>query len=219
MAERMNTLLPATALAAVLHELKNSLGHVTLLLDEAEPSDPVRAAQATCLRLSDRLTEILLVYRAGDSALDTNIDACDPSELIEDLRQETCSLSGGAVTVRVRGEAALDVVFLDAALVGLVLLDAVHNALVHARDVIGLGVERLDDGRVVFFVEDDGDGYPDKVLFREPLTVSPSARSTGLGLYFADAVASAHSIKNGAEGCVRLGRSALGGARFELVLP
>lgn len=212
----------SSMLASVLHETKNSLGHVILLLDQAKPSMATSTAETTCRRISNLLTQFLLIYRASisdKSSFELNVDACDPVGLIENISCEMGILTRGKPRLQTRLDHAPDCVFLDSHLVEMVLFDAVHNALANAKETVCLGVEMLEDGRVAFFVEDDGEGYPPDILSREPGTFSSDSRSTGLGLYFADAVAAAHSVKDGAQGCVYLSSSSIGGARFTLALP
>lgn len=219
MPARADTVSLTTILAAVLHEMKNSLGQVTLLLGQVTQVDQVSTAQSACHRMASRITQALLLYRAGESTLDLNIDAHDPVDLVEDLAREAGILAGGKLVLQTRLTDAPCCVFLDCYLVEMVLLDAIRNALDHARETVCLSVETSDDGSVAFFVDDDGCGYPPHIFLREPLTFAGSLRSTGLGLHFADAVAAAHSIEGGTQGRVHLGVSQMGGARFVLVLP
>jgi two-component system, OmpR family, sensor kinase len=103
------------------------------------------------------------------------------------------------------------------------LRNLVGNAIDHTADERGLVrllVERAQDGRVRFVVEDDGPGIPvaqrERIFDRFHRTDAARDRAsggTGLGLAIVRAIAEAHG------GAVAAGRSPEGGARIEIELP
>ncbi len=105
--------------------------------------------------------------------------------------------------------------FVDPDLIEEVLVNLVSNA---SQAIEGPGLVRVGasthEGHAVLRVEDDGPGIPDSVIHSlfKPF-VSTKATGTGLGLAIARKVVEAHAGKLDA------GKSALGGALFEIRLP
>jgi signal transduction histidine kinase len=79
--------------------------------------------------------------------------------------------------------------------------------------VIGAVAEH---GGLSFFVQDDSAGFPPEILIHQGRAPGRSATGTGLGLYFAHALAKAHVNKE-RSGEVRLENR--DGAYFSLWLP
>ena len=95
------------------------------------------------------------------------------------------------------------------------LLNLVQNAIQASPEggPLRLGFERRE-GSVCWLVEDGGPGVPDdkrEEVFKPFFTTRQ--KGTGLGLAFVRKIAEAHG------GVVRVDRSSLGGACFELKLP
>ncbi len=111
-------------------------------------------------------------------------------------------LATNALTVAVNVGEAPTLWFYDEALVRMVLLNAIYNALRHAVKTITLSAHVRDDC-LEFAVQDDGSGYPPAML-EQPMSMrSLSREGTGLGLYLASKVAALHS-NSGQEGSVEL---------------
>ena len=73
-----------------------------------------------------------------------------------------------------------------------------------------------------FRIEDDGPGYPEKMLgelSERPMGVDFVSGSTGLGLYFSVQVAALHQREDRNGRVVLSNSSRLGGGCFELILP
>ena len=210
--------------ASSIHELKNLLGQLTLSLDEIAQAncpgvaDQVDGARFACRRIADRMVAILTLYKLDGGKQAFTMDAHSPSDFLEDLRGEVHALAAGRLTVDLACAADLSAFwFFDRELVQGALMNAVHNALQHAHSRIVLAAD-MEDGLLRFSVRDDGAGYPAALLQADLETPRPSERGTGLGLYFAQAVASAHENK-GRTGRVVLGNAPRGGAKFSLLLP
>ena len=220
--------LPALA-ASTIHELKNLLGQLTLSLDEiAQASGPavapqVAGARFACRRIADRMVELLALYKLDGGQRAFTMDAHSPVDFVEEIRTEAQSLA--ADRLRLEVECAQNTPpfwFFDRELVQGALMNAVHNALLHARSRIVLSAG-LRDGLLAFDVADDGPGYPPAVLQADLASPQPAAagagnKRTGLGLYFAQAVARAHENK-GRVGRVEVANARQGGAAFSLLLP
>lgn len=212
--------------AAGIHELKNLLGQLTLSLDEIAQADcpgvasQIASARFASRRIADRMVELLTLYKLDGGKQAFTMDAHSPADFLEDVQQEAHSLAAGRLTVGMACAAdATPFWFFDRELVQGALMNAIHNALLHARSRITLQMQ-THEGWLKFSVEDDGPGYPPELLQADLAAprASNSSTGTGLGLYFAQAVAKAHENK-GRVGQVELANAAGGGAVFGLLLP
>lgn len=210
--------------ASSVHELKNLLGQLTLSLDEIAQSDcpgvaqQVASARFACRRIADRMIELLTLYKMDGGKQAFTMEAHSPADFLEDLQNEARSLAAGRLQVEMVCDADVATFwFFDRELVQGALMNAIHNALQHARSRITLRMG-ADDGWLKCCVEDDGAGYPADVLQADLAAPQASTKGTGLGLYFAQTVAKAHENK-GRVGWVQLGNAAGGGAVFTLALP
>lgn len=214
-------------LAANIHEVKNMLGQLFLGLDEAAikaQSDCPDLAQRlnemrlTGRRVHDRLLHILTAYKAESGFFTANLDAYDPAEIVEDMALEAKSLAGNRLSIENNSLATANWYF-DRYLVESALTNALHNSIRYAAAHISL-TAREEDGYLILTVEDDGPGFPPRLLEnnKQPLHNGEQG-STGLGLYFSRTAAAAHHNKN-KSGFVTIGNGgALGGAVFSLWLP
>lgn len=213
---------PLDVLAATtFHEMKNLLGQLTLSLDQiaaettAETQPHVDSARFAGRRLNDRFVQLLTLYRAQEEPLHVNADAYFPGDLVNELVAEATALSRGQMAVTSRVEVSV-LCFFDWYLVELAMMNAVHNALAHARSSICIGAEHVD-GELHFYVQDDGAGFPEPLLAHRK--TQAQGLNTGLGLRFAQAIAQAHHDQ-GKRGSLHLANGGNGsGATFRLCLP
>ena len=180
-------------ITANIHEIKNLVGEMTLAMDRIGD----RSAEAATARflsrcVSDRMVQILTLYRMSNGR--TRIDGADhvPADLLQEVAADAGALAGPLVRVELDVADAPPWWWLDRELVQMALANAAHNAVRYAAACISLSVRGVDGG-IAFRVEDDGGGFPDAVLegvrggFRDV-----PASGTGLGLHFAHVVAEAH---------------------------
>lgn len=212
-------------LAAAVHEAKNSLAQAVLALDRSDCTCPcAQEAQRPVAHASNRLTQALMLYRLGQEGAVIHYESLSVQDFLEDLGLEARRLTGARVTLELVDRVRAPFWFFDRHATEIAVLSSVHNALNHARETIRLSAYE-HEGCLAFSVEDDGDGYPEAVLncharhAHDLPCDQVSARSTGLGLRFAHFIARAHQDPHGRRGQVRLGRSDLGGAKFEMRLP
>lgn len=229
--------------AAAIHDAKNALNALGVWLDEAQrecasqPSSPALArAKAIASTLSGQLVELLALYRAGDGSLRLAVEDQHLEDFLADVLAELAE--SRAIVTQTRdapeGESAIviDTDFavanevsawaFDAYLVKFVLLDALRNALRHARQHVRFSLSLEPGGGIRFSIADDGDGYPDAILRNgNPPSTEMTAASSGLGLSFAHLIAARHATPTGLHGRLELGNEGLGknGARFSLILP
>lgn len=208
--------------AALIHELKNNLGVLTMTLEriplqgEAEHDAAVVAARQVCEGAIDRLHQALLVYKAGNQQIRSSIDAYSPHDLVRQIEARACALARGRFRIEVAIAEALPALwFFDRNLIEMALINAIHNALAYARSNIRIeaGVEA---GRLVLRVRDDSPGYPEHILASLADGGTCPAKGTGLGLQFARLIAQSHH-NQGHLGELRLYNDS--GAVFCLILP
>jgi len=210
--------------ASSIHEIKNLLGQLTLSLEEiAQDAKPgteqkIASARFACSRVVDQLTEILTLYKLESGHLQPSVDAHSPADFLEDLQLSARHLTGGRVQITLQANPEAPAFwFFDRELAQGALMNALHNALAHARSKITLRIDNKEE-YLVLTIADDGPGYP-PTLLDSPLTQPQTThQGGGLGLFFANSVAKAHENK-GRCGKVMLHNAAEGGAVFCLYLP
>ena len=195
----MSAPLDLNALAASsIHEVKNLLGQLTLSLEEiAQVQCPgseqqIASARFACSRIVDRLTEMLILYKLHGGHLHPSIAAHSPADFLEDVMLSANTLTAGRITISIDVTSAAPAFwFFDRDLTESALMNAVHNALLHAHSNIQLSTEHNGD-YLIFRVADDGLGYPAELLQASLDAPRASECGSGLGLFFASSVAQAH---------------------------
>lgn len=208
--------------AALLHEMKNNLVLMAITLDRVphigndthdQPLDEVRLL---CQRTSERLMQALLIYKNDHSGTLLNaVDAYSTEDFIAEMALQAQSLRS---QLRVETQIADDVPaiwFFDRNMLGMALLNALHNSVAYARKRIKIRAS-VDDGMLCIAIEDDSDGYPEHILAAVAENKPLNSNGTGLGLRFSNLIAKAH-INNGRSG--RLNLRNQDGAVFEIWVP
>lgn len=208
--------------AALIHELKNDLGLLSMTLesiplqDEVVHDDMVDAARLQCQGVVDRLQQALQIYRMRSQAIQPAIDAYSPHDVVREIHDRAVALARG----RIRIEAALapnlpEIWFFDRDLVEMALINAIHNSLTYARSSLRIEAGSVD-GYLVLTVRDDSPGYPDPILAGIATVTPGHAKGSGLGLQFSWLIAQSHD-NHGRRGELRLYNDQ--GAVFSLFLP
>lgn len=208
--------------AALLHEMKNNLVLMAITLDRVphigndthdQPLDEVRLL---CQRTSERLMQALLIYKNDHSGTLLNaVDAYSTEDFIAEMALQAQSLRS---QLQVETHIADDVPaiwFFDRNMLGMALLNALHNSVAYARKRIKIRAS-VDDGMLCIAIEDDSDGYPEHILAAVAENKPLNSNGTGLGLRFSNLIAKAH-INNGRSG--RLNLRNQDGAVFEIWVP
>lgn len=208
--------------AALIHELKNDLGLLSMTLDgipaSGEPArdEVVDAARLQCQGVTERLQQALLIYKADRGGFNPVIDAYSPHDLIAEIGKRAETLSNGRIRIEAVVDAAVPPIwFFDRDLVEMALINAIHNSLVYARSAVQIRAG-VQDGCLAFSVRDDSEGYPAHILASLADGTPCRARGTGLGLQFARLIAQAHDNR-GRSGQLHLCNDP--GAVFTLALP
>lgn len=208
--------------AALIHELKNNLGVLSMTLEriprlgEAEHDASVDSARLLCQNVVDRLHQALLIYKAANQPIHPVLDAYSPHDLVQEIAASAKALAHGRLRVETAIAGDTPVLwFFDRDLVEMALVNAIHNALAHARSTIRVEAE-MDADCLALRVRDDSPGYPEHILESVAEGRSYAATGTGLGLQFARLIAQSHDNR-GRQGELRLGNDP--GAVFSLLLP
>lgn len=195
--------------ALTLHDVKNRLAIMAGRAEAKGDSDNLHGL----LESAAALTRLLVLYKAEKGRLGLDVEARVPADLLEELVAEIGKQT--ALTVTFSADEAPTLWFYDEHLVRMVLLDALYNALRHARTRITLRAV-LRHACLEFTVRDDGPGYPARLLGLGPDIQALSREGTGLGLHLAGRVAALHCNALQA-GTIELSND--GGAVFCLRLP
>ena len=216
-------------LGASMHDMKNSL---CMLLQSMETisqnMEKTPEAQSEfakihyeIARVNTNLLQVLALYREHNAQLPLNIE----EHYLDDLTEELLAKNEMYITnkkINVSLEIETDLAwFLDFDLVINLLNDILINALKYTKDSILIQAKKVD-GKLHIGIHDNGAGYPAAMLEKAKNKMSDALLSqgrTGLGIYFANLIASAH-INNGETGSIKLANeSKLGGSQFTLLLP
>ncbi len=224
--------------ATVIHDAKNSLNTLGVCLRQARREHAAQTsgmeipalqqAEALTESLTGQLVKLLALYRAGEGTLHMTIEDHRLDDFVADTMKEFTAMnpvhSSISVTTMV-ADKVIDVWAFDGYLVKFVLLDALRNALRHARHQIHFSVSHDACGGLRFSIEDDGSGYPDSFLDsmqNVPMKAGMDTHGSGLGLSFARLIAERHQAPGGRCGRLELANKNVNGetgACFSLLLP
>lgn len=198
---------------AVIHDAKNSLGSLLLNL---EKKGHFENEIQIILRVSTRLTHLLLWHKEQEGEMHLNVDSASPTDLLKELGAEYQQIFPH-LTINVDFTHAPIFWFYDLIYVRLALENAVHNACNFARSRVDISAS-MSDNKLMFSVADDGKGFTQDVLAhlaKQKYTMA-SNRGTGLGMVLSSAIAQQH-INKGEHGYIQLYNDE--GAVFEMFLP
>lgn len=208
--------------AALIHELKNNLGLLSMTIDSIPVSGAaacdtaVDAARLQCQAVVERLQQALTIYKASQGHFSAQVDAYSVHEVLAEVGQRAGALSQGRIRIETEVDASVPPIwFFDRDLVEMALINAIHNSLVYARSLTRIEA-RAEAGWLALCVRDDSEGYPEHILASVAAGTPYRARGTGLGLQFARLIAQAHDNR-GRRGDLYLAND--GGAVFSLLLP
>lgn len=218
----------STILSAAVHDMKNSLQlllqSMSTVAEELGDTPAARSLadiQYEAQRLNTGLIQLLSLYRNEHTSLPVNLESQLLDELLEDLVADAEFYANHyAVTIDVDVPANLSW-YLDKTLVSVLLQDVLINALRYANQRVSVRA-LTTEGQLHVEIRDDGPGYPAAVIDRiarnadAPSNALLQAGRTGLGLYFAGRIASAHQ-RHEQSGSIQLGNDR--GSIFTLRLP
>lgn len=211
-----------TILASAIHESKNQLGTILYQLELLKRLELGKEGKRALVKveegmkqLNDEWVEYLYLYRLASDGYDINYDSHVLDEFLDD---QVFALKPSALAkdlaLSYSVEDSLIAVF-DERLMTAVVSTAVYNALRFAKSKIEINAV-IDDSYLIISVEDDGKGFnaskdtEDELLF---------TTNTGLGLYFAELSAEAHTVED-RKGIIKKQQSeSLGGAKLSIYIP
>lgn len=216
------------AVANCVHDIKNSAGVVIhaaesihLAIPDPELGSQMCALQLEARRINDDLMHLLGLYKLERSKQLICPTIVDCEDLLVEINAYNRPLfESRGLRLELDPGDSLEGYF-DRELVIGILNSVINNAQRYAHAVVRVSCG-IEDGYTVIKVDDDGDGYADKILDRP--AINPGATnytdgSTGLGLFFASRIAELHRHRNRA-GRVTLSNEGIeGGGSFRLWLP
>jgi signal transduction histidine kinase len=220
----------ASVMAVAVHDMKNSLSLLLQTIEDLSKSLPPSENESRehivdlhyeASRMNTTLVQILSLYRVELDALPLNIDECFMEDLVYEVIESNKTYTKQkniTCSVDVDGELSW---FTDKDLLFLLLNDVLVNAIRYGASEIKVST-LVEDGYLCITVEDNGPGYPQRMLdmsdaAMESLCVSEGR--TGLGLFFARMIAQTHKNKN-RQGSIKLSNNSVtGGSLFKVLWP
>ncbi|WP_241968770.1 sensor histidine kinase [Idiomarina tyrosinivorans] len=172
-------------------------------------------------RINMGLIQLLALYRHDADSLPLAMEENFADELIEDvLAQNEVYIQQRQLTVTTDIEPDLAAYF-DRDLIYTLVNDIVVNAMRYAADKLHIVAKKADKGLTIE-IHDDGPGYPENMLQSsiQPLgELDLTAARTGLGLFFAQLIASVHQRDDVSGKILLENNGCFGGSLFRLTLP
>ena len=219
----------STVLASSVHDMKNSL---CLLIQSIEnlsnqfseqqaESKEIAQIHYEASRLNSNLLQMLALYRARKDALPINLDEWYLDDVIDELiAKNTLYIKNKKLDIEIDIEQDLAWYF-DNDLIANLLNDIFVNAMRYCKNNIKISAHETQHGLEVKIC-DDGSGYPEHMLISSntvPKDIDLTMSRTGLGIYFAELIASSHQ-QGDKSGSISLENGGpLNGSVFRLVLP
>ncbi|TCS41320.1 sensor histidine kinase [Reinekea marinisedimentorum] len=219
-----------TLMASTVHDVKNSLGFIesqlTTVVRRIDGQDPasaeeLRRIQLECARINNGMVHMLGLYRMQAGQFVPDFDEVLVTDVVEyALSRHTPVLNALGIEVTVTEEGFDGLWYMDSNLVEGILSNVVTNSIRYTHSKLHFLVREVD-GWLNISIQDDGEGFPDKMIHMldQPETLCFHSGATGLGLYFCQQIAQMHT--NGErKGYVQLSnREDSKGAIFDLWLP
>lgn len=216
-------------LVSAVHDMKNSLcllgAQVERFLAELSPAaftgyDELSQMLYEVKRVNHNLIQLLTLYKLGRDIYPFDPQPHALSDFCSDVAAQVAPLlRSRQISLEIDCPDEL-IWHFDEVLVGGVVGQALNNAANYTNARVRLAIQQ-DENLLELRVEDDGKGYPAKLLAaaEAPRGVDFHSGSTGLGLFFARTVAALHRNR-GVRGELRLENGgAYGGGCFVLRLP
>ncbi|MGB0495285.1 MAG: sensor histidine kinase [Kangiellaceae bacterium] len=218
-------------LASTVHDMKNSLAMLGQSLDhilekqkkitnDENTNKEIGIVQYESNRVNNSLMQLLSLYKLENGQLPFNPNYHNMYEFIE---EQTIVLSqlleAKDIICDIEVDESIDG-FFDQNLLAIVIENIFGNAIRYTKSKITISCKMED--YLVIQINDDGHGYPEAMLnLQENYMhgINQSTGSTGLGLFFADQIASIHKNKS-KKGYIALSNGgALNGGLFEIYIP
>lgn len=217
-------------MASSIHDMKNSLMLQIHALESVAgqlqgKGDPDSAQQMAGIvheanRMNSNLIQLLALYKFDKAIYPMDEQEHCLLDLIEEaISQGKSSMAYKGVRVEMQCDADL-FWYVDRDLITGILINALNNAYNYTKDCVRV-IARIQDGWLELRVEDNGSGYPERMLVNglAPQGVRFASGSTGLGFHFAARAARMHR-NGGRQGALTIENGgSLGGGCFVVHLP
>ncbi|WP_087722112.1 ATP-binding protein [Pandoraea sp. PE-S2T-3] len=213
---------------AVSHELRTPIARLDFGLEilqqrrhDADADDRIVALKGDIRELDELVTELLSLARLDQITAPPTRHSVSLRLMFDSLAANcTEVLASRSIALDIAAEPGADCVEVEPKLLARAVQNLLNNAMRHTSRRIVCGAKTCDDGGVMIYVDDDGEGVPaeDRARIFEPFHRLDSSRNRatggfGLGLAIVRRIALLHGGKVGVE------TSPLGGARFTITLP
>jgi signal transduction histidine kinase len=221
----------SSVLASSVHDMKNSLSMLLHSLEEigmelSGIDSPIASRLATlqyeAARVNNDLVQLLSLYKLDQKVLSPNIDEHNVLDMLEEeVSRYQPLFQAKDVSCELLCEADLSGYF-DRDLLAGVMGNVLANTIRYCRRKILVSGKAGSDGCIIIQIEDDGRGFPERML-QQDIEMNTATNfqtgSTNLGLYFAKQIALLHR-QNEQQGTVNLSNGgSLGGGVFTITLP
>ncbi len=212
----------STILASAIHESKNQVGTLLYQLqtvkeslgNEAPQNSKIVQIEESLKKLNDEWVEYLYLYRLASDGYELHPDTFLMEEFLDDqVFALSPSATAKGLELSFECDSKLTGCF-DERLMTAVVSTAVYNAFRYAKSKIVLTAFE-DKDFLIINVEDDGPGFVDDEEHHHDTLLDDN---TGLGLYFAELSANAHTYGE-AHGHIEKSISRFGGACLSVHLP
>ncbi|MHC6227324.1 sensor histidine kinase [Pseudomonas sp. X10] len=220
----------STVIASTVHDMKNSLAALTQahsqwlarIPEEWRAGSEQGVMEHEFSHLNGMLVQLLGLYKLGVNQLPMCPGYHELDDFVEAqlaAHQDVLRHRDVLATWRIETQSPLG--FFDRELVASVVSNVLNNAIRYAGHALLISIEEEDE-QLLISINDDGPGYPERMLERQQDYVQgldQRSGSTGLGLYFAARIAALHE-RDGLKGRIVIANGgALGGGLFRLYLP
>ncbi|MFJ2992639.1 ATP-binding protein [Pandoraea sp. NPDC087047] len=213
---------------AVSHELRTPIARLDFGLEilqqrrhEPDADDRINALKGDIRELDELVTELLSLARLDQITTPPTRQVVSLRLLFDSLAANcTEVLATRSIALDISAEPGADRVEVEPKLLARAVQNLLNNAMRHTSRRIVCGAKACENGEILIYVDDDGEGVPaaDRARIFEPFHRLDSSRNRatggfGLGLAIVRRIALLHGARVGVE------TSPLGGARFTITLP
>lgn len=217
-------------LMSFIHDIKNSLlmslnGLDTLYYEldtqQTEQKQSISLIQYELHRINNSLVQLLSLYKMETHLFSMHADQYNLYDFLDELLiSNTLIKTKQNFSIAMTCDEDIDW-FFDKDLIATIVNSTINNSIRYAHQQIKLSA-LIDNDFLKIIIEDDGDGFPEKMFVHADTletAINMQTGSTGLGLYFAEKIATIHTNKDKTGSTQIDNESQLGGGRFILSLP
>jgi len=221
-----------TVLMSFIHDIKNSLlmslSGLNSLYDALdnllpEQQDSFNQIQYELHRINSDLIQLLSLYKMETQLFSIHADQYNCYDFLEELIIRNTPLNKQAsFSFKLECDQEIEW-FFDRDLIASIINSTINNSIRYTHSEIILSAKINNNNFLEICIEDDGDGFPEKMFIHPDdleTVINMKSGSTGLGLYFAEKIAAIHKNRD-EKGSILIDNQSrfCGGGRFVLLLP